>query len=181
MPNALVLWKPVEKALVLAEKKSPQVFQTFLNRVGNALGIAVPQKNWSPALKTAVTKAGKNASQIKLVIASAASAATLSNADDIRNALMANEPDSVLRASEELAASSLPSLDDILGPDRSCVRGIENYLVDEATRTVEESLMICNDLVPFFGSVKAARRVVTALRAIELKDFDVYERINRLV
>lgn len=185
MNYPLVVWKPIETALTIAAKKSPAKFQTFLNRTSSALGQTIPAHSWKTALKNALAKGGPKA---KLIVGSAASGAALTNVDDIKNALLAGEPDAALmdkQLTETAADASAPvvgepTIDEILGDDTpGSIRNVPIDLVDTALKTVEESLEYASVIVRFTGSSKAARALVAALNKVDIQDFDIYDRMRK--
>lgn len=181
--SALVLWKPVEKAISVLAKKP--TYQTFLNKFSNAIGKPVTATTIGPYVKAEVAAGGARAVAVKSTLLGAALGVTgdatyeafkehiFGSAVDERERQVL---ESVAGGSddESIANAIAETLDDTPG----MVRGIENALITEAVKTVEESMQLASILVNFAGSVPAAKALLSAIRSADVTDFDVYERLR---
>lgn len=185
MSGEMIVWKPIEKALVAASKKSPAKFQTFLNRLGNASGKVITAANYAPMIKKEIAAGGTKALKMKALILGAAGGAALSNANDIKSAVMGSGDQSDLAVLDKIPMTeslSVAERDERFGvyddATPGTVRGVENSLVDEATKTVIEAYEFAKTVVAFTGSSTSARAFVRALQNVDMADFDVYDQMK---
>lgn len=181
--NAIVLWKPVEKALTALSKKP--TYQTFLNKFSNSVGKTITSKTVIPYVKTEIAAGGARSAAVKSTLLGAAfGVAGDETYELVRDSILGSAADErelkVLQNVVDGAntGSIANAISETLDDSPTSTRGIENFLVEAAVKTVEESMTYASVLVNFAGSVASAKALMLALRNADVTDFDVYERLR---
>lgn len=181
--SAIVLWKPVEKALTVLAKRP--TYQTFLNKFSNSVGKTVTANNVKSYVQTEMAASAARAMAVKgALLGAALGVAGDATYEVVKSNLLSSASDEKERAFLENVAggesvgSVANAIAETLDDTPGTVRGFRNELVEAAVKTVEESMQIASILINFTGSVTSAKMLLAAIRRADDADFAIYERLR---